>query len=347
MSNSSKPSITFVLSSINRSGGSRVTVDMGNLLIKRGYPVRIACPKPKFVIKQQLRKLWLQFKGVDYEGWGREFVGKIAIYNHIDDLSFVPGEIVIAVGTHAIEPVRNLRRTEIKKVRFCHGFIAGKDDLMKQVWGGSMNTISVSATHVPYLEKFSGEKVLGVVPNGIKTDLYFEEDIKRDGIGTIFNPHYNKAPEYTMKLLMKIRERWPDVPLYVFGKSRRPSEIPSDCYWQYPSVECARSLYNRSKIWLMTSRTEGFGLPNLEAMACGAVMVSSDNIGSAEIIRHDENGYLIPVGDIDAYLPVIERILSDDNERKRIVANGRKTVAEFSWDNAVQKMEEVISLLSE
>ncbi|MCG8697671.1 MAG: glycosyltransferase family 4 protein, partial [Bacteroidales bacterium] len=294
-----------------------------------------------------LRNLQLCLAGTDWRDWGCEFQGEIVRFNHPKELLLNEGEIVIALGTFAVPLLAECNQPGIKKLRFCHGFAADKPKLMADVWGGDLPIITVSNTLVPKLEKYSGREILGVVPNGIRTDLYYTEERKRDGIGMVFGTHYNKDPETALGVLDLVMKHRPDVPLYIFGESRCPKGIPAQYYYRYPSVDKARELYNRSLLWLIPSRAEGLPGPPLEAMACGTVVLTTNNLGSMEIVRHKENGWVVPIGDKKAFMESIELLLDDDATRKELVQEGYNTVKYFSWDRAVDCMVDVLERLNE
>ena len=335
---------TFVLPKMIRSGGPRVTVELANSLISRGYNIRLAAGKVSLSIRTLFQAMYCHLTGKAYCHWGKYYNGKIQYYRQLEDLGFLKGEIVISVGTRAIERLKKLD-AEIKKVRYCHGFDTSDFELTRKVWSGTMATISVSNTLVPKLQEYSGEEVMAVIPNGVRKEQYFIEERNRDGIGMVYEEHPNKSPEDAKKLYFIIRERWPDLPVYVFSTSFRPSCISPSSYWYYPSIQKARELYNRAKIWLSPSRMEGFGLPLLEAMACGAACISTDNPGGRELIQHGINGYLVPTGQPEAFIPSIELLLNNENLRKKIVIEGLKTVDRFSWSNATDKMEDFLHKL--
>ncbi len=339
--------ITFVLPSINRSGGSRVTVEMGNCLIDRGYNVRIAVRNPEGSLAQKVRTpvktLYLRAKGRDFHHWGENFNGELSRYSELSSLGFQRGEIVIAVGTYAIDDVARLD-SDVVKVRFCHGFAADKPDLTRRVWGGQMPTLAVSQTLVPILENF-GAPVMGVVPNGVNTDQYYDEGRTRAGIGFMHATHYNKAPEYAERLVNEFRRCRPHERIRAFGERIRPKWLETDEYYQYPSIEIARQLYSEVKVWVVNSRMEGLPGPVLEAMACGAVVVSSDNVGSREIVESGRNGILVPIGDTKAFLENIGKLLDDRTLWEYLSKKGTQTASEFNWPKAVGIMEVVLGKL--
>lgn len=341
--------VTFVLPGRGRSGGVRVTVEMARMLLSRGFGVRILAYCPPVGSKRYFRELldsaWCRIQGLTHVDWLADFEGGLESYTDINAVEFKTGEVVIAVGAMTVEAVRQIRQSVIK-LRYCHGFSTCYAQLMQQAWGGEMPTIAVARTLVPQLEQYSGHGVLAVVPNGHRTDEYFDEGIGHDGIGMVFSGHPNKAPAFALALLRRIHERWPDVPLYVFGEPPRPRGIPRDSYWRFPSVVKARELYSRSMIWLVPSIDEGLPAPPLEAMSCGSVVVSTDNLGCREIIEPGHNGFLVPIGDIEGFMRCIGRLMNDELLRRRMVDAGQEKVRLFTWENAAEHMEAVLNSIA-
>ncbi len=341
--------VTFVLPGDYRSGGVRVTVIMANQLLDKGIKCRIVCPKAKpslTTFAKGIRES-LRGRGGKNAGWLHQFQGEVAYYRKLDDLCFSEGETVLAVGTYMVEDVRAIKNTKIRKVRFNHGMPTTPKPIHANAWKGSMPTITVSKTLIPKLEAESGEKVLAVVPNGIDREQYFvRNDVKRDGIGAVYNPHQNKSPKDMIKLLQLANERWPDIPQYVFSTEPVPPGLEHTKYTRYPSVEEACRIYNQAKGWLMTSKTEGLPGVALEAMSCGCVMISSDNDGSLEIIRHNENGLIAHQPNLEEYLTYIEMITSDEPLRQRLSQGAVDTAESMTWDKAADNMVTFLNQLA-
>jgi glycosyltransferase involved in cell wall biosynthesis len=94
-------------------------------------------------------------------------------------------------------------------------------------------------------------------------------------------------------------------------------------------------LYAGAALYLQPSLAEGFGLPPLEAMACGVPVVSS-NAGSLPEVLGDA-AVLLPPRGLDAihqWADTIVRLLGDDAERIRMAAAGRAQAARFTWEKA-------------
>jgi glycosyltransferase involved in cell wall biosynthesis len=276
------------------------------------------------------------------DGWLRQFRGPVVTYRILDELEYTEDEVVIAVGTYMVADVREMRKPVVK-VRFNHGFPAKPDAVQEAAWHGRMPTITVSNTLVPRLQEQTEGSVWGVVPNGIDPEEYFADpSIVRDGIGALYNPHPNKAPENLLAVLQECGRRWPEVPQRVFGTEARPAGLEHVEYTRLPSVDAARLIYNRSKVWILTSRTEGLPGVVLEAMACGCVVVSTDNEGSLEILRDGENGLLVPCDDVPAQVAAVGRVLADEALRRRLCEGARTTIHGFTWERAADRMEEFL-----
>jgi glycosyltransferase involved in cell wall biosynthesis len=74
---------------------------------------------------------------------------------------------------------------------------------------------------------------------------------------------------------------------------------------------------------------EGFGLPVLEAMACGAPVIAADNSALPEVAG--DAALLVPATDPRAIAVAIESVLSDDNRRSELIECGFARAARFSW----------------
>jgi len=77
----------------------------------------------------------------------------------------------------------------------------------------------------------------------------------------------------------------------------------------------------------------GEGVPKIliEAAACGRAIVTTNIPGCREVVRHNENGILVPPGSLKKLLEAIMRLIEDKSLREKMGANGRKIVEkEFS-----------------
>ncbi len=100
------------------------------------------------------------------------------------------------------------------------------------------------------------------------------------------------------------------------------------------------SLYGAANLFVFPSLYEGFGMPILEAMACGTPVVCS-NVSSMPEVAGDA-ALLFDPYDEDDICRVMEEILENDELRGKLVQKGIERSGLFSWANAAYKTLEVI-----
>ena len=103
----------------------------------------------------------------------------------------------------------------------------------------------------------------------------------------------------------------------------------------YATRHAARELYRAAEAFVYPSLAEGFGLPVLEALACGAPVVAS----TAEALREvgGETVLYAPPREPEILARQIERALDDEALRGRCAVEGPKRAALFSWRSAAEK----------
>lgn len=102
--------------------------------------------------------------------------------------------------------------------------------------------------------------------------------------------------------------------------------------------ELAR-LYAEADLFVYTSYFEAFGLPPLEAMACGTAVVTTDCGGNRDYVRSGENCLLVPPSDINLLSSAIYHLLTNDSERQRIAAAGQLSASTWSWQRTADQVE--------
>jgi glycosyltransferase involved in cell wall biosynthesis len=92
------------------------------------------------------------------------------------------------------------------------------------------------------------------------------------------------------------------------------------------------ALYTAAEVFVFTSAYEGFGLPPLEAMACGTPAVVFDNSSLPEM--SGAAALMVPDGDVGAMAAAINRVLDNSDERERRRTDGLAWAATFTWRRA-------------
>ena len=92
------------------------------------------------------------------------------------------------------------------------------------------------------------------------------------------------------------------------------------------------SLYNRARFLVLPSFYEGFGLPPLEAMACGTAVIVSNRASLPEVVG--EAGIIVDAADESALARALTGVWRDDALRRDLGKRGRARARNFSWQRA-------------
>lgn len=100
------------------------------------------------------------------------------------------------------------------------------------------------------------------------------------------------------------------------------------------------AIMNVATAFLFPSWYEGFGIPNLEAMACGTPVISSDIPPHHEVCK-DGSLFVSPT-DPEAWVKAIKQIVNDSELKQKLIQNGSACVAHYSWQKTAEKTWEVL-----
>lgn len=92
-------------------------------------------------------------------------------------------------------------------------------------------------------------------------------------------------------------------------------------------------------IFCLPSRNEGMGKVLVEAMAMGIPIIASNIGGIKDIVRSEENGVLVPVGDAAAWAEAIARLCRDPERRRRMGDAGRQIAPHYSVEAMIKMID--------
>lgn len=150
----------------------------------------------------------------------------------------------------------------------------------------------------------------------------------------------------------RICKKYPEWKLQISGLDRNDSKsflkAIADKYDAGEQVEFIGfnddmlSIYQRSSIFVLSSRYEGFGMALTEAMSQGCACIACDYKGrQGEIITSEKEGLLCKVEDIEALSEAISRMIEDDNYRESVRINAVERSKYYSLDNIMDKWEQI------
>lgn len=157
-----------------------------------------------------------------------------------------------------------------------------------------------------------------------------------------------KGDEVALKVLKNVNKKIPIHAVIIGGKSLvkyYSKTIGLDFeYSVFPDIpdEVLAELYSSSDAFLHTSYAESFGLPPLEAMACGTPVVMTDNKGSRDYAIDGFNALVSQPGDIKSLSDNLIKVLQDDKLREELIENGLNTAKKFTWERTAENFENAL-----
>ena len=186
---------------------------------------------------------------------------------------------------------------------------------------------------------------LPVVNPAVDHEFFFPRDIEKDTeklrvVAFGKQTRWKGFPEL-LEAMKTVMSKVKNVEFIVYGGSRPdyPSSVPYT-FLQSPSDEQLATLYSSADVVVTSSWYESFPLPPIEAMACGAPVVTTQ-YGTEDYAFDEQNALVVPPRDPLSLANAIERLLEEDNLREQFKREGPKTAKLFTWNKTVDQVEKI------
>lgn len=360
--------IIFVLPSLKTGGGNRVFIELANILCNT-YPVTLIAPnnsqeKHSFVLKEQIN---IQVIGRYTNSRIGKLINIISLIKHINKkykkASIICTDPIFCTLLPLFKTKNLYRFIQADDYRiFDDGAILGKGLLLKIY--KKMCLISFRNKNVKFI--FNSRYIYDNFLNDSQ-----RKDVKYDLVHPALNHRIftntkirtyssnnqlsiclvaRKHPWKGLQTFINVYKKLPD---YIKLNIKQITLISHDNLSSYdtsgfiivkPKSDFDISeYYNSSDIFISTSWWEGFGLPPLEAMACGCAVICSKSGGVNEYVKDNINCLLYePKNEIELQECII-KMIQDVKLRKELSLNGIKTANNFKWEISAQQFINIIS----
>jgi glycosyltransferase involved in cell wall biosynthesis len=170
-------------------------------------------------------------------------------------------------------------------------------------------------------------------------------------VGRLTGP---KGFDLAIRAFEEVVRQHPDWTLRIYGSGGQSKRLRH--------MVLARGLYNnvllmgraervgeelaKASVFVLSSRSEGFGMVIIEAMSKGLAVVSFDcPRGPREIIDHGADGLLVPNGDVDALARALSQLVEDEHERRRLASGALQKAGRYEADVLGRDWDELIAAL--
>jgi L-malate glycosyltransferase len=313
---------------VDVGGGARILLEHANRLHDRGHAVLVLSHFP--------RPDWFELR---------------AEYRHVPvglglQDALVPCDVVVcgywdqvaAARAAGVAPVVHFEQgdfhlfEDIAPAR--HAYVQANMDLADA-------TTTVSARVGSVLAERYGVSDAGVVHNSVDARVFRADGPRREGAPYLLCVGWDgnefKGMDDVRTLWEQLRAERPSLELV--WVTPRPPLQPMGTVVVAPAQSELAAIYRGAAVYLCASHYESFPLPPLEAMACGAPVVTTANVGVLEYARDAENAVVVPIGDVAAMKAAVGRVLDEPQLGASLRAAGAGTAASFSWDRIIECLE--------
>jgi glycosyltransferase involved in cell wall biosynthesis len=351
--------ITFCLPVVGIAGGVRVVGVYAKALLAMGHRVvLVSPPPPQPSWKQRLRAFvtrtplpaWMLTRNppslLDGLGLDHRVLDR---HRPIEDRDVPDADVVVATWWETAEWVHALAPSKGAKVYFIQHhevFPHLPVERSRATYRLPMHKIVIAQWLRDVMRTEYGDDDVDLVPNSVDREQFFAPPRGKQPVPTVgfmYSTAAFKGVDITLAALALVRQRVPALRIVCFGHERMSPELPLPAGAELvhsPRQDRIRDLYAQCDAWVTASRSEGFNLPALEAMACRTPVVSSRTGWPAEAVVSGDNGFLVEVEDAAGLADALGQVLSMAPDRWRAMSErAHATASRGSWEQSAIELE--------
>lgn len=325
-------SVTYVMTSTEVCGVSKIILQQANRLIKMGYKVSIIShfPRPTWFPLEEA----IEFTQVPWDTILCSAIKKCdvivvtywrEIYEAIEQK--IAPVVYFEQGDYHLFDLENLDdRTK--------SFIQKQFNVTKFVYTVS----SYAASQIKNIYKHDAQ----IIPNAVNEEIFFFEPHKSNEkieITIIGAEDVEfKRIENILKAVRIVRQKGYDINLNWISPTM--PHINKEAVIVNPEQNVIGDTLRKTDIYVCASMYESFCLPILEAMTCGACVLTTNNGGNMDFVKDKENALLIEKDNIDDIVSKIEYLINNEDFRKQLALKGVEDSKKFSWEKTMKKVDE-------
>lgn len=226
-------------------------------------------------------------------------------------------------------------------------------ELVDATYTMPLKKITISSWLKELLEKRFGQKVYGIIVNGVNFDIFHCDSNKDWEVEKkiILIPYRGvpwKGDLDGLRALEEVYKNYKDkIEIWLYGP-RKPSNLPNWVrFFERPTDEELRQLYCKANIFAGPSWVEGFYLPPMEGMACKCAVVTTNTGAVPDYTIPNETAIVVPPQSPQKLAEGIIYLLDNWSEAKRIAEKGYDYIRQFTWEKATDQLEEIFKNMFE
>ncbi len=348
--------ITFLLPPLSLNGGIRVVGEYGRALLRQGHEVAVVARRPaRARLRDILRGRAPLFPRREDPS---DFFGGLE-----DRLRFFPAgralrpedlpdaDFLICTWWETVEWALTMPAAKGRLAHLMQGYemLPGQPpDRVARTYEAETVKIAVSDWVADQVLKHHGRASAAVIHNAVDT-ARFAFAAGPAGPQPVLGFVYSQPPFKNSALAFALADRLAaqgsPVRLVSLGSDPMPAELagrPDTVFHHRPDQSTIPGLYQSCDLWLFPSLEEGFGLPLLEAMACGTPVVSGHAGAAPQLVQTGRNGWLTEPTAGDFAAAVARHMALPAAEKAAMRRAARATVENWNWDAAAGRLAETL-----
>ena len=352
--------ITFLLPTVSLAGGIKVAALYAAALARNRHQVVLVSPPTREIPLRRKIKSLLLGKGwpktprvppSHLDGLGLDH-RTLNTWRPIVDSDVPDADVVIATWWETAEWAAQLSPQKGAEVYFIQGYEVFPylpRERVLATYRLPMQKIVIANWLKDLMNGTFADSNVALVPNSVDRAQFHAPPRgkqTRPTIGFLYGESSLKGVDLTLQVIQRLAGKFPQLRVIAFGSSP-PFHFP---HWnaaiefqQSPPQDTLRHIYAQCDVWITASRSEGFNLPAMEAMACRTPVVATRTGWPEEAIVQHGNGVLADVGDVDGLTAGVEWALTlTDPAWRTVSAAAFDTVSHCSWERSAQQFEQVL-----
>lgn len=347
--------ITFLLPVLTQNGGNRVVAIYARKLIEMGHDVTAVSRAPQ---KHGLRRRIMdRVRGKAPPDPNRDAYFRELGARHVELPFAEPPEpddipnadVIVATFWRTAYEVADLPPEKGAKVYLVQGHEV-YHPLPRHLSGGSyylpLKKIVVADWLVQVMANHYDDHDVVKVANSVDCDQFQAPPRTRNTpprVGLVYSPLHLKGTDVSLKAIEIARRTIPDLQVLAFGGRMPTAALPlpqGSEFHHLPAQETLAGLYAKCDAWLFGSRTEGFGLPILESMACRTPVIAARSAAAPDLIEDGVTGHLVDIDDAEAMAACLVQTLTAPAHDWQAMSDAAHSRAHgYSWDDAAHFLE--------